>query len=88
MCDESVTVQRAVDEVVLGSASVCVDVGYLCAELETSDSQRILRWPENTGRLRIRVPPPPRGQTVSAPGIFRAQLCAEYNTGSGVPSNS
>ncbi len=59
MCDERVTVRRAVDEVVLSSASVCVDMGYLCADLETSGSQRILRWPENTGRLRIRVPLPP-----------------------------
>ena len=58
ICGESVTVQHASDEVALSSASVCVDVGYLCAELETSGSQRILRWPEDTDRLRIRVPPP------------------------------
>ena len=59
VCDESATVRSAVDEVVLSAASACVDVGYLCAELEASGSQRILRWPENTGRLRIRVPAPP-----------------------------
>ena len=59
ICGESVTFRGAFDEVALSSASVCVDVGYLCAELETSGSQRILRWPEDTGRLRIRVPPPP-----------------------------
>ena len=59
VCDESVTVRSAVDEVVLNAASVCVDVGYLCTELEALGSQRILRWPENTGRLRIRVPAPP-----------------------------
>jgi len=59
VCDESVMVRSAVDEVVLSAASVCVDVGYLCAEFEASGSQRILRWPENTGRLRIRVPSPP-----------------------------
>ncbi len=58
MCDESLVIRSAVDEVVLSSASVCVDVGYLCAELEASGSQRILRWPENTGRIRIRVPLP------------------------------
>ena len=63
----SVTVQNAVDEVALSSASVCVDVGYLCAELETLGSQRILRWPKDTGRLRIRVPLP-RGV---APGRAR-----------------
>lgn len=58
-CAESVTARNAVSELVLSSASVCVDVGYLCAELETSGFQRILRWPEDTGRLRIRVPLPP-----------------------------
>ena len=57
-CDERVTIRSAVDEVVLDSEAVCVDVGYLCADLETSGSQRILRWPESTGRLRIRVPLP------------------------------
>ena len=61
ICGGSVTVQNAVDEVALSSASMCVDVGYLCAELKTSGSQRILRWPKDTGRLRIRVPSPPRG---------------------------
>ena len=61
VCDESVTVRSAIDEVVLSAVSVCVDVGYLCAELEALGSQRILRWPENTGRLRIRVPAPPGG---------------------------
>ena len=59
ICDESVTVRSAIDEVVLSTASVCVNVEYLCAELETSGSQRILRWPEDTGRLRIRIPAPP-----------------------------
>ncbi len=59
ICGERVTVHSAVDEVALSSALVCVDVGYLCAELETSGSQRILRWPKDTGRLRIRVPSPP-----------------------------
>ena len=53
ICSESVTLQGAADEVTLSSASVCVDVGYLCAELETTGSQRILRWPADTGRPRI-----------------------------------
>jgi predicted Zn-dependent protease len=57
-CRENVAAQDAADELVLSSASVCVDVGYLCAELERSGSQRILRWPQDTGRLRIRVPLP------------------------------
>ena len=57
-CGEGTTVRNAVDELVLSSASVCVDVGYLCAQLEKSGSQLILRWPEDTARLRIRVPLP------------------------------
>ena len=59
ICSESMTLQGTVDEVTLSSASVCVDVGYLCAELETTGSQRLLRWPADTGHLRIRIPPPP-----------------------------
>ena len=58
ICRESVTSHNAVDEVSLSSASVCIDVGYLCVELGTTGSQRILRWPEDTGRLRIRIPLP------------------------------
>ena len=58
-CGKSVMSQGAADEVTLSSDLVCVDVGYLCAELEGSGSQRILRWPKDTSRLRIRVPPPP-----------------------------
>lgn len=57
-CGGSLTDHIAIDEVVLSSASVCVDVGYLCAQLEATGSQRILRWPEDTGRLRIRIPLP------------------------------
>ncbi len=59
ICSESMILQGALDEVILSSEQVCVDVGYLCAELETTGSQRLLRWPADTGRLRIRIPPPP-----------------------------
>ena len=59
ICGEDPRVRSAAEEVVLRSASVCVDVGYLCAEVEAGGSQRIIRWPQDTGRLRIRVPPPP-----------------------------
>jgi len=57
-CGEGATVRNGVYDLVLSSASVCIDVGYLCAPLEKSGSQRILRWPEDTSRLRIRVPLP------------------------------
>ena len=72
ICGEGMTLQRAVDEVTLNSASACVDVGYLCAELETTGSQRILRWPADTGRLRVRIPPP-REWPPTVPAHFRAQ---------------
>jgi predicted Zn-dependent protease len=58
ICHGSETLHSAVEGVVLGSASVCVDVGYLCAALETTDSLRLWRWPEGTRRLRIMVPLP------------------------------
>ena len=59
ICTESTAPQRTRHEVALSSASVCVDVGYLCADLERTDSMWIRRWPTDTGRLRIRVPLPP-----------------------------
>ncbi len=58
ICGEGTTLQSAVGEVALSSASACIDVGYLCAALDTVDSLRIHRWPADTGRLRIRVPLP------------------------------
>ena len=57
-CAESVVVPRAPGDAVLRSTDVCVDVGYLCAQVEARGSARILRWPKDTKRLRIRVPLP------------------------------
>ena len=48
----------AVPDVVLSAASVCGDVGYLCAEVERTGSWQILRWPDDTRQLRVRVPLP------------------------------
>ena len=58
ICGGSERLQVAVQPVVLSSASACVDVGYLCAALETADSLQLWRWPESTRRLRVRVPLP------------------------------
>lgn len=58
ICGGSEALQGAVQAVVLSSASACVDVGYLCAALETADSLQLRRWPESTRRLRVRVPLP------------------------------
>ena len=57
-CTPTEAAQPAGGAGVLHSASVCGDVGYLCTEVESTGSQRILRWPESTGRLRVRVPLP------------------------------
>lgn len=42
----------------LSAAEVCRNVGYLCAEVETEGSVRILRWPETTALIRVWVPEP------------------------------
>jgi len=42
----------------LAASEVCRDVGYLCAEVETEGSVRILRWPEATSLIRVWVPEP------------------------------
>jgi len=43
----------------LPATEVCRDVGYLCAEVETSGSLRLLRWPQETLMIRVLVPEPP-----------------------------
>ena len=45
-------------EAFLRADEVCIDVGYLCAEVETNGSLRLLRWPEDTPLIRIWVPEP------------------------------
>ncbi|NNM06319.1 MAG: hypothetical protein HKO65_14605, partial [Gemmatimonadetes bacterium] len=45
-------------EVSLSASEVCLDVGYLCAEVEASGSLRLLRWPLETALIRVRVPEP------------------------------
>ena len=60
VCGGGETLRGPPERVVLSSTAACVDVGYLCAALETTDSLRLWRWPEDTRRrLRIRVPLPP-----------------------------
>jgi predicted Zn-dependent protease len=45
-------------EAFLLADKVCFDVGYLCAEVETNGSLRLLRWPEETALVRVWVPEP------------------------------
>jgi len=54
-------------ETFLRADEVCIDVGYLCAEVETNGRLRILRWPEETPLIRIWVPEP----TGLSPGLAR-----------------
>jgi predicted Zn-dependent protease len=42
----------------LAADDACRDVGYLCAELETNGSMRILHWPLDTPMIRVLVPEP------------------------------
>ena len=79
ICDESVTVRSAIDEVVLSTASVCVNVEYLCAELETSGPSEFFGGPRTLAASEFGFLPP-REWPLNAPGIFRAQRCAEYNS--------
>jgi hypothetical protein len=44
--------------VILLAEDVCIQVGYLCAELELSGSDTILRWPDDTPLIRVWVPEP------------------------------
>jgi predicted Zn-dependent protease len=46
------------EQAVLDADDVCVDVGYLCAEVQTEGSVRVLRWPRETDLIRIWVPEP------------------------------
>ena len=54
ICGGSEALQGAVQVMALSSASACVDVGHLCAALETADSLQLWRWPESMRRLRVR----------------------------------
>ncbi len=45
---------QAAQETWLGS-DVCRDAGYLCSGLEERNEPRIVRWPENTREIRVRV---------------------------------
>ena len=62
ICDEGIPTPSEGPEIVLDASDTCRDVGYLCVDLERTGSQRLYRWPDETTRLRIRVPLP-RGET-------------------------
>jgi predicted Zn-dependent protease len=55
----SLTSATGTDHLVLQEAEACENVGYLCSGLEEQPSFRVLRWSNDTQRIRIRIPLPP-----------------------------
>jgi len=55
---ESIPEPVQLQELFLPAEEVCLDVGYLCAEVEKNGSVKLLRWPSETPRIRVWVPEP------------------------------
>lgn len=58
----------------LDAGGACVNVGYLCAEVEESGTLQILRWPDETGVIRVRVPLPEHEPSARAGELQRAAI--------------
>jgi Matrixin len=56
----------------LGAGKVCVDVGYLCAELGQSGVVRIQRWKDFEGTLVVHIPLPDFEDPATARELQRA----------------
>ncbi len=61
-------------EIILLAEHVCQGTGYLCAELEEQPTSKILRWPDDTKRLTVRVPLPDFESRVDAMALQRAAV--------------
>lgn len=72
-------------EPVLSMAEVCLDVGYLCADADSSGSLRLLRWPEDQPVIRVLVPEPD-GISRASPGNSNEPPSGEFNPGTAIPS--
>ena len=59
-------------EVVLAAEDVCVNVGYLCADVEKEGVTEIYRWPDDTQTLTVRVPLPDFESRAKAAELQRA----------------
>jgi predicted Zn-dependent protease len=46
------------EDLVLPASEICLNVGYLCAEVEQTGSLRLLRWEDDTRLIRVVVPEP------------------------------
>jgi len=54
------------------SDEACGNVGYMCAELASKDSLRLLRWPDGTEAIVVSVPSPQGESTDRAQTLQRA----------------
>ena len=57
---------------VLLAGEICVNVGYLCVEVDRAGVDTILRWPDGTSSIRVWVPEPGDVSTQTARALRRA----------------
>jgi hypothetical protein len=58
----------------LAAGTVCPRAGYLCQAMEGATPHRIRRWPDDTGTLTVRIPPPPVADPVLRAELHRAAI--------------
>lgn len=61
-------------EINLPAREVCVNVGYLCADVEEQGVTKIHRWPDDTETLTVRVPLPDFESRAKAAELQRAAV--------------
>ena len=62
------------EERALSASEVCINVGYLCADVEREGSLRLLRWPEDTPQILVWIPEPPQASPQTARDLQRAAV--------------
>jgi hypothetical protein len=73
--DPGTPVSRVTDSLpVIDLSSDCPSAGYLCDFLFEAQVPRVLRWPDNTGELVIRVPVPTDRPGVTGLAMQRAAI--------------
>lgn len=71
-CREASLGSAVAEELRLHAREACRETGYLCADLERQGELRIMRWPEGTKRLTVRIPLPPNEEGARARALQRA----------------
>lgn len=56
------------------AGTVCPRAGYLCQAMDGTTPHRIRRWPDDTGTLTVRIPPPPVADPVLRAELHRAAI--------------